>query len=187
MLIRHPNRVIIEVVMTVKLATCACHIAIALLAMLMLTLSPPAQARSKLSALHETKIGQCIRQAAAGHEWLERTLWGLRDQEGGWIGAEILNTDGSHDLGPMQVNSWWVGRISRILRHSGSDVRHWLIHDACFNVRAARWIFLSGLAVTGDYWQAVGAYHSPTKLRQQRYRANVAGKLIKRFGSDLFE
>ena len=44
--------------MTVKLATCACHIAIALLAMLMLTLSPPAQARSKLSALHETKIGQ---------------------------------------------------------------------------------------------------------------------------------
>jgi hypothetical protein len=178
---------VIEVVMTVKLATCACHIAIALLAMLMLTLSPPAQARSKLSALHETTIGKCIRQAAAGHEWLERTLWGLHDQEGGWIGAEILNTDGSYDLGPMQVNSWWVGRISRILRHSGSDVRHWLIHDACFNVRAARWIFLSGLAVTGDYWQAVGAYHSPTKLRQQRYRANIARKLIKRFGSDLFE
>jgi hypothetical protein len=121
------------------------------------------------------------------HQWLQRTLWGLRDQEGGWIGAEILNTDGSYDLGPMQVNSWWVGRISRILRHSGSDVRHWMIHDACFNVRAARWIFLSGLALTGDYWQAVGAYHSPTKLRQQRYRANFEGKLIKRFGSHLFE
>ncbi|MFZ2994584.1 lytic transglycosylase domain-containing protein [Sphingobium sp.] len=173
--------------MTIKLATCACRIAIALLAMLMLTQSSPAQARSKLPALHEMTIGKCIRQAAAGHEWLERTLWGLRDQEGGWIGAEILNTDGSYDLGPMQVNSWWVGRISKILRHSGSDVRHWLIHDACFNVRAARWIFLSALAVTGDYWQAVGAYHSPTKLRQQRYRANVAEKLIKRFGSDLFE
>jgi hypothetical protein len=179
--------VIIEVVMTVKSATCACRIVIALLAMLMLNQSAPAQARSKLPALHETKIGQCIRQAAAGHQWLQRTLWGLRDQEGGWIGAEILNTDGSYDLGPMQVNSWWVGRISRILRHSGSDVRHWMIHDACFNVRAARWIFLSGLALTGDYWQAVGAYHSPTKLRQQRYRANFEGKLIKRFGSHLFE
>lgn len=103
--------------MIVKWATCACHIAIALLAMLMLTQSAPAQARSKLPASHEMTIGQCIRQAAAGHEWLERTLWGLRDQEGGWIGAEILNTDGSHDLGPMQVNSWWVGRISRIVSH----------------------------------------------------------------------
>lgn len=173
--------------MTIKWAINPCHIGIALLAMLMLNQSATAQARSKLPALHETKIGQCIRQAAAGHVWLERTLWGLRDQEGGWIGAEILNTDGSHDLGPMQVNSWWVGRISKALRHSGSDVRHWLIHDACFNVRAARWIFLSGLAVTGDYWQAVGAYHSPKQLRQQRYRANVAEKLIERFGADLFK
>lgn len=173
--------------MTVKWATSVCRIGVALLAMLMPTQTTPAQAKSILSASHEGKIGKCIRQAAAGHEWLERTLWGLRDQEGGWIGAEILNTDGSHDLGPMQVNSWWVGRISKILRRSGSDVRDWLIHDACFNVRAARWIFLTGLAATGDYWQAVGAYHSPTRLRQQRYRANVAGKLIERFGSDLFE
>ncbi|MDI1297190.1 MAG: lytic transglycosylase domain-containing protein [bacterium] len=173
--------------MNVKLATRTYRLGITLFAMSALTQNVPAQARSAQIILHEAKIGKCIRQAAAGHEWLERTLWGLRDQEGGWIGAEILNTDGSYDLAPMQVNSWWVGRISKILRHSGAEVRHWLIHDACFNVRAARWIFLSGLAATGDYWQAVGAYHSPTKWRQQRYGANVAGKLIERFGSDLFE
>ena len=154
---------------------------------LLLSGSAAAASRPVRSAAAEREIARCIQSASAGRSWLEKTLWGLRDQEGGWIGAEILNTDGSYDLGPMQVNSWWVGRISKVLRHSGSDVRHWLIHDACFNVRAARWIFLSGLAVTGDYWQAVGAYHSPTKLRQQRYRANVAGKLLKRFGSDLFE
>ncbi|GBH32577.1 lytic transglycosylase domain-containing protein [Sphingobium xenophagum] len=162
--------------MIVESATSVRRPGIALFAMLILTQTGPVQAKSKPFASQEEKIGKCIRQAAAGHRWLERTLWGLRDQEGGWIGAEILNTDGSYDLGPMQVNSWWVGRISKILRHSRSDVRHWLIHDACFNVRTARWIFLSGLAATDDYWQAVGAYHSPTKWRQQRYGANVAGK-----------
>lgn len=93
--------------MTAKLVTRTYRLGIALLAMLMLMQTAPAQAKSILSASHEAKIGKCILQAAAGHEWLERTLWGLRDQEGGWIGAEILNADGSHDLGPMQVNSWW--------------------------------------------------------------------------------
>jgi len=137
-------------------------------------------------AAQEQVVGECIRHAAGGRGWLEKTLWGLRDQEGGWIGAEIVNSDGSHDLGPLQVNSWWVGRISKLTGRKSADVRWWLTHDACFNVQAARWIFLSGLAVTRDYWQAIGVYHSPTGWRQRRYAHSVAAKLRVRFGTDVF-
>jgi hypothetical protein len=56
-------------------------------------------------------------------------------------------------------------------------VRIWLINDPCFNVQAAKWLFLSGLRTSGSYWEAVGVYHSPTPWRQERYRKNVARRL----------
>jgi hypothetical protein len=80
------------------------------------------------------------------------------------------------------VNSFWVSKLAALTRRSASDVRFWLINDACFNVQAARWIFLSGLSVTRDYWAAIGVYHSPTPWRQRRYTALVVAKLMQRFG-----
>lgn len=134
----------------------------------------------------EAEVGLCIRKAARGQRWLEKTLWGLRDQEGGWIGAEIKNRDGSHDLGPLQINSWWIPRLAGMLARSPSQVRVWLRDDPCFNAEAARWIFLSALGATRDYWRAVGVYHSPSEGRQRRYAAAVAGHLTRRFGPATF-
>lgn len=74
-------------------------------------LSSPVGARMSLSA--ERELGRCISQASEGKLWLERTLWGLRDQEAGWLGAEIVNKNGSHDLGPLPINSWWVPRLAK--------------------------------------------------------------------------
>lgn len=144
-------------------------------------------ARVAPSANHEARLGQCIRQAAGGRAWLEKTLWGLRDQEGGWIGAEIANTNGTHDLGPLQVNSAWVPKIASLVGRPPTQVRVWLVADPCFNVQAARWIFLSGLAATDDYWKAIGVYHSPTGWRQRRYRASVVLHLRQRFGAGVFD
>lgn len=158
----------------------------AALALVAFTSLGTARAGSALSAEHQARVDHCIREAAAGRAWLERTLWGLRDQEAGWIGAEVANTNGTHDLGPLQVNSSWIPKLSALVDRHPTLVRKWLIHDPCFNVQAARWIFLSGLRVTGDYWKAVGVYHSPTPERQQRYRKSVAQRLISRFGGSVF-
>jgi hypothetical protein len=147
--------------------------------------SAPALAKARPPA-EEAQIARCIHSAALGSDWLEKTLWGLREQEAGWLGAEVANTNGTHDLGPLQINSWWVPRIARLLGKPEYQVRHWLRHDACFNAQAARWIFLSGLSASGNYWKAVGAYHSPTPWRQQIYAAQVANRMKVRFGTGLF-
>jgi len=134
----------------------------------------------------EPEVARCIRQAARGQPWLEKTLWGLRDQEAGWIGAEILNSNGSHDLGPLQINSWWVPKIAALLSRRQGDVRRWLQFDPCFNAETARWIFLDALKTGGSYWKAVGIYHSPNGSRQRRYAVLVAIHLRKRFGANVF-
>src|SRR3546814_17808208 len=82
-------------------------------------------------ATANAEIARCIRSAAHGKPWLERTLWGLRDQEGGWIGAAVVNSNGTHDLGPLQINSWWVPKIAALVRRYETHVRHWLQNDAC--------------------------------------------------------
>ena len=156
------------------------------LSMLFVALAADAHARSAFSSAHEVRLGQCIRHAAAGRTWLERTLWGLRDQEAGWVGAEILNSNGTHDLGPLQINSSWIPKLAKLTSRSRYDVRFGLINDPCFNVQAARWIFLMGLSTTRDYWKAIGMYHSPTAWRQRQYSAFVAAKLRKRYGEAVF-
>lgn len=155
--------------------------------LLSVALSPcEATARSR-NMEEERLIGACIRKASLGHPWLEKTLWGLRDQEAGWLGAEVRNSNGSHDLGPLQINSWWVPRIAAMVGRSEAQVQGWLKFDACFNAEAARWVFLSSLKSTGDYWKAIGLYHSPTTWRQQRYFVSVATHLRARFGRSIFQ
>lgn len=141
---------------------------------------------ARTSQIEEPELARCIYEASEGKPWLERTLWGLRDQEAGWLGAEIHNKNGSHDLGPLQINSWWVPRLANATGKPLAHIRWWLINDPCFNVAAAKWIFLSGLTVTKDYWTAVGAYHSPTAWRRQRYALGMASKLRRRFGQGVF-
>uniref|UniRef100_UPI0035C9F689 hypothetical protein n=1 Tax=uncultured Sphingomonas sp. TaxID=158754 RepID=UPI0035C9F689 len=86
----------------------------------------------------EAQVAAYIQKSAHGGPWLARTLWGLRDQEGGWIGAAIRNANGSEDLGPLQVKSWWGVRIGRLMGRRPVEIRRWLQYDACFNVDAAR-------------------------------------------------
>jgi hypothetical protein len=152
-----------------------------------LTQTAAARATRHVDAGHrDFSLAQCIRHASNGKPWLEKTLWALRDQEAGWLGAEVPNSNGSHDLGPLQVNSWWVPKLASLTGRSEPQIRHWLVHDACFNVNSARWIFLSGLTITQNYWGAIGMYHSPTKWRQRHYALAVARKLERRFGPEIF-
>ncbi len=136
-----------------------------------------AQVPGKGTVAQERLIAHCIDRSARGKPWLEKTLWALRDQEGGWIGAEVRNRDGSYDLGPMQINSWWVSRMARLVGRRSDEIRHRLRYDACFNVEAARWILPTQLRYSGDYWTAVGRYHSPTPRRQRRYVAEIVKQL----------
>jgi hypothetical protein len=147
-----------------------------------LALSPAALAHAGRSAgSDEARLAACIVEAAEGRRWLETTLWGLRDQEGGWIGAQVRNRNGTHDLGPLQINSSWVSKLAKLTGRQAIHIRWWLVHDPCFNVRAARWIFLSALSQTRDYWKAIGVYHSPALRRQADYAANVALHMRNRF------
>lgn len=77
------------------------------------------------------------------------------------------NRNGSFDIGLMQINSTWMGRLNR----RAED----LLSDPCLNVMAGAWILRHCLDAYGYTWQAVGCYNA----RSSGKRINYAWKVFR--------
>jgi soluble lytic murein transglycosylase-like protein len=103
-----------------------------------------------------------------------RVLPSIQRVEGGHVGTAARNTDGSEDLGVMQVNSRWIGPVARLTGQPEHEVRSRLLSDPCFNIAVAG-------AILKNYWHeargnmmiAIGYYHSHTPARGEAYQAKV--------------
>jgi soluble lytic murein transglycosylase-like protein len=116
----------------------------------------------------------CMLQAAQFYSLPPRVLPTISVVEGGAPGVVHHNTDGSADLGVMQVNTLWVQPIAARIHETPDAVQARLTGDPCFNIAAAALILRGYLNEThGDLMQAVGDYHSHTKLLNLAYRSHV--------------
>ena len=111
----------------------------------------------------------CVRAAAGYYRLPPLSLVGILGAEGGKIGIASRNTDGSEDLGPMQINSRWLPLLSRY-----GLTRVKLLKDPCANVWAGAWILARAYARDGDVWTAIGHYHSYRLWESRRYRRRVS-------------
>ncbi len=103
-----------------------------------------------------------------------RVLPAIHDVEGGRPGVTHQNTDGTLDLGVMQINTRWLDALSRYSHTSKAVVFGRLRDEACYNIAAAGAIMRVYLNETnGDLLRAVGDYHSHTVDLNLAYRAQV--------------
>ena len=116
----------------------------------------------------------CMAAAAAFYHLPPRVLPSIQVVEGGAPGMVSRNSDGSSDLGVMQVNTLWIPKFANITHMTPDAVRARLIADPCFNIAAAAAIMRLYLGeANGDVVRAVGAYHSHTPWRAASYRDKV--------------
>ena len=116
----------------------------------------------------------CMALVAQIYSLPPRVLPSIQAVEGGSPGAVHRNTDGSDDLGVMQINTLWLPALSRYTRLDSAEVRDRLLRRPCFNIAAAGLILRTYLDETrGDLMRAVGDYHSHTPLLNQTYQAKV--------------
>ena len=73
----------------------------------------------------------------------------------------------SHDIGLMQINSWWLKHLG-ISPEAALEPRN--------NATLGVWILAKEIQRHGYNWKAVGAYHSPTPARQKMYAQVVSQK-----------
>ncbi len=116
----------------------------------------------------------CMALAASLYGLPPRVLPSIHDVEGGSPGVEHLNTDGTRDLGIMQINERWIPALVHYTGTPAERVRIRLVGADCYNVVAAGWILRTYLGEAGgDLMRAIGYYHSHTGPLGAAYRAQV--------------
>lgn len=118
-------------------------------------------------------LAACLMLASQTYTVPPAVLVGIYKAEGGKIGQEVRNTNGSYDLGPMQINTIWLPELAEKWGVDEATARKWVRDDACTNVGVAAWILRGHLDETRNLSQAIAYYNSRTPQIGTRYKRRV--------------
>ena len=89
--------------------------------------------------------------------------------------AVHTNTDGSSDVGLMQVNSRWFPALRR------AGISPAALYQPCTSIWAGAWILAQAFARHGYTWESVGAYNAGDRISASstRRRAAYANQVLR--------
>ena len=121
---------------------------------------------------------QCANDAVARMGVPPIVVAGIMQVEGGKLGMESPNSNGSFDLGPMQINTIHLKEFANY-----GISRAMLRDDLCVNVAAAAFMLRRHYQTTGDWATAITRYHSKTPVHAARY-AGLVARAFKRIAAE---
>ncbi|WP_288985304.1 lytic transglycosylase domain-containing protein [uncultured Pseudoalteromonas sp.] len=140
----------------------------------------PTEALTYGEPVQQVVVEQCVSKSADKHRFDPTLLLAILDVEGGNKGAVIRNSsNGSHDLGPGQINTiqfkehWFKKEYPNITWQQ-------LSMDVCLNIEVAGRVLkqrLNELKPNQSVWNAVGNYHSKT----DKYKLIYLQKVMKAY------
>lgn len=140
-------------------------------------------ARAAVSPVTE----QCVMAASGAFNIPYRIILGFLKTEGGRLGMESPNRNGTYDLGPMQVNSGvWVPRLARMHFHGDEGAAWAALRDhGCYNIVIGTWIYRQYVdEAHGDLADAVGLYNSHNQGPKRAYQVRFAQNFARLFGME---
>lgn len=118
-------------------------------------------------------LAACLMLASQTYSVPPAVLVGIYKAEGGTIGQEVRNENGTADLGPMQINTVWMPELAQRWGVNEQTARRWVRDDACTNVGVAAWILRGHMDETGSLSRAIAHYHSRTPHYGSKYQNRV--------------
>jgi len=114
----------------------------------------------------------CWNEVAIKYQVNPYLLGAIAKQESGFnANAVRQNSNGTKDIGVMQINSSWLPMLAKY------GITEEMLHDPCINIEVGAWILRQRQERFGNTWEAVGAYHSMTPSRKWKYADSVSDKL----------
>jgi len=128
----------------------------------------------------EAMIEGCLKAAAELHQVPAGVLVLLMSVEAGRLGEVSQNTNGTVDIGPMQVNDTWVPKIAGHWGASHDAAYRALRDNFCANVEGGAWILRQALdEAQGDLWTGVALYHSHDPVHKLEYMRLVFAQAMR--------
>jgi len=117
----------------------------------------------------------CSISASVKYEVPTNIVLAVAEKENGKSGQWVRNSNGTHDVGPMQFNTAYLRDLAR---HgiTAKDVAA----AGCYSFDLAAWRLRMHIRNdTGDLWTKVANYHSRTPQYNTVYRADLMRKATK--------
>lgn len=114
-------------------------------------------------------INACFYQAGSIYNVHPNILWAIAKVESGFNPFALnKNTNGTYDIGIMQINSSWLP----ILKKHGlkNDSTLW---DPCYNINVGAWVLSNCIQKFGYTWEAIGCYNTTSSIKRVRYAKKV--------------
>lgn len=123
----------------------------------------------------------CINSAAKKYQIHPLVIEAITVVEGGHVGTVSKNTNGTYDLGIMQINTINIENVQREYpNYRFEDIAF----SPCGNIMSGTYLLSQHFKKTKDIWKAVGNYHSKTPKYHNRYLAKAKAayrKLLKEY------
>ena len=114
----------------------------------------------------------CFEQAAKRYRISAQLLRSIsRVESGGNPAAFHRNTNGSWDVGHMQINSAWLPTLAKY------GITKDRLTNPCVNTHVGAWILANNFQRMGYGWNAVGAYNAKSPDKAAAYARKVAANL----------
>jgi hypothetical protein len=128
---------------------------------------------------------QCVVEEA-GRQSIELVkLLAVMKAEGGRLGEYSRNSNGSYDIGPMQVNTIHLPELSKTYGIPEATVSKLLAYNGCFNVAVGAWMLrMRTNEAAGDFWYGIGRYHSFARLDANKYILRVHSVMVGIVGAE---
>lgn len=125
-------------------------------------------------------IGACLLLAAQTYKVPPAVMIGIMHVEGGRVGQQVRNNNGSYDLGPMQVNTVWLPQLAGLWKVDQVTAQQWVRDNGCVNVYVAAWILRQQIDKTAGLYSGIARYHSATRWRGHDYANKVIAVMRKK-------
>lgn len=114
------------------------------------------------------RLTECMEEAGRRHGIHPVYLWAIAKQESGFRPTALnRNTNGSVDMGMMQINDRWLPTLARY------GISREQVMEPCNNIKIGAWILAQNIRRYGYNWRAIGAYNAVSRDKQVRYARNV--------------
>lgn len=123
-------------------------------------------------AVNREKVGNCWGLAATRYDLNPYLLYSIALVESGMKPGITSrpNSDGTHDIGLMQINSNWL----KTSRFKQAGITNSDLLDACTNIHIGAWVLKEAINTKGYTWEAIGSYNAwKNKKAQHRYATKV--------------
>ncbi|WP_321814835.1 MULTISPECIES: transglycosylase SLT domain-containing protein [unclassified Paraburkholderia] len=121
-----------------------------------------------LSAAPGLAFADCIDDAAAFQHVNVSLMRAIAQVESGTQTNVVnRNSNGTVDIGLMQINSSWLPRLAQV------GITEQSLYDPCTNAYVAAWILAENIRQFGPTWNAIGAYNAASPEKRLAYAQKV--------------